>query len=235
MSKHMKRLAMPRTWSVPKKSNVWVTRQNPGPHPIEASIPLLIAIRDELKYCDSAREAKHIIATKDIIVDGKPVRDPKRPLGIMDVVRMPKMKEQFRVLPDEHGKLKMVSITPEEAKWKLVRIENKTKVRLGRTQLNCHDGRNILVRKGEYKTHDVLKIALPNQKVLARYPFTKGNMALVTGGKHAGKISAIDEYVITRSSMPNTVKFDSFSTIVDNVFIIGTETPAITIHEVKAI
>ena len=138
MSKHMKRLASPRTWSIPKKGNVWVTRQNAGPHPIQSSIPLLIAIRDELKYCDTAREAKRIIAQKEIIVDGKPVRDPKRPLGIMDVVRIPKVKEQFRVLPDEHGRIKLVPISPEEAKWKLVRIENKTKVRLGRTQLTVN-------------------------------------------------------------------------------------------------
>jgi ribosomal protein S4E len=49
---------------------------------------------------------------------------------------------------------------------------------------------------------------------------------------HAGEIGVIEEYVITRSSAPNLVRMkDGMLTIRDNVFVIGTKAPEITLPE----
>lgn len=236
MSKHMKRLASPRVWSIPKKSRIWAVKQSPGPHPIESSVPLLIMVRDMLGYCDTAREGRRIIGDRNILIDGRIVTDYKMPVGFMDVLTIPKAKENFRALLDTRGKIRPIRISKERAKWKLVRIENITTIKGGKTQLNLHDGRNILVDKKGYKTGDVLKIELPSQKILNSYALEKGNMAIIIGGRHSGQIGTIENYKIVRGPKPNVVEFkEGFSTIRDHVFVVGMKSPEITVPEVSIV
>ena len=234
MSKHMKRLAVPRSWSVPKKEKKWATKPRAGPHPTERSLPLLMVVRDQLGYADTNREAKRIIGAAEVHVDGKPTRDHKRPVGFMDVVSFPKINENYRMLFDKKGKLRLVKIDKAHAKWKLARIENKSTVKGGKLQLNLHDGKNILVEKNEYKTGDVLKLSLPSQDIMASYELGRGNIAMVIGGKHSGEVSIITEYTVTQTSQDNPVEFkDGFSTGKSHVFVIGKKTPEIKLPEEK--
>ena len=117
-------------------------------------------VRDLLGYCDTAAEARRIIGSRDILIDGKVVTDYKRPVGFMDVITIPKTKENYRVVLDSMGYLRLVQITKDKAKWKLVRIEDKTTVKKGKTQLNLHDGRNILLKKGKVIWELIAKPAL---------------------------------------------------------------------------
>jgi small subunit ribosomal protein S4e len=233
MSKHLKRIASPRKWPIPRKTSVWVVKPSPGPHSIEHGIPLLIGIRDFLKLASNALEARRIIGNGDVMVDGKITRQYKRPLGIMDVVSIPGLKLHYRVLLDSKGKLRFVKITKDEAKWKLVRIENKTTVSGGQAQLNLHDGRNILLKKDKYKTGDVLKISVPDLKVLTHYAFEAGNMVMLIGGKHVGEIAPITNYEEIKSPKPNIVYFEGFSTIKRHVFMVGHDKPEITVLDVS--
>jgi len=235
-SKRMKRLASPRVWTIGKKEHYWATRVNPGPHPVERSVPLLQVVRDMLNYCDTAREGRRILAQRDIFVDGKVATDAKHPVGLMDVLSIPKTKESFRVLLDRKGKLQAVRITPAEAKWKLCRIEDKTTVRGGKVQLNMHDGRNVLLPKDKYKTGDVLKIGVPGQKIIDSYTLAENNLAMIIGGRHAGEISLVERVEKVRRPSPNMIHLqDGFLTTKDNVFIVGTKSPEIALPEASAI
>ena len=60
-SNHLKRLAMPRSWPLPRKTTIWVTRPLPGAHGLERCMPLTIVIRDVLGYARSAREVRRIL------------------------------------------------------------------------------------------------------------------------------------------------------------------------------
>lgn len=229
---HLKRITVPKTWPVERKTKKWSIRPSLGPHPLERSVPLLLVVRDYLKYADTARGAKKIISSREIMVDGSVRRDPKFPCGLMDVISIPKVKENYRVLVDSRGIIRVMPISPEEAKWKLCRVEKKTIIKGGKTQLNLHDGRNIVV-EGKYKTGDVLKISVPDQKILDVLPFDKGSMAMITNGKHAGEIAEIEDTEITRSSRPNVVKLKGFSTIKPYVFPVGKDKPLIKLPEVN--
>ena len=232
MSKHLKRLAAPVTWRVPRKTAHWITRPSPGPHPARESIPLTIVLRDMLHHCDTGQEARQLIGSRNILVDGRVVTDPKFPVGLMDVVSIPKTKEHFRVLKDRRGRLVLTRIAPEEAGWKLVRIDNKVVVRGGRVQLNLHDGRNILVDSHEHRTGDVLKIQLPDQKVLSALKQSAGSLALLTGGSHVGEIATISGFEEKKNPMPNLVRFkEGFSTIKPYVFVIGVTVPEIKVPQ----
>ena len=235
MSKHLKRLASPRTWAIPRKTNTWITKPLPGPHSLDRGIPLLLGLRDFLKLSNNSSEARRIIGNGDVLVDGKITRQYKRPLGLMDVLSIPKLNLYFRVLLDLKGKLRFIKISKNEAKWKLVRIENKTTVAKGQTQLNLHDGRNILLKKDKYKTGDVLKVMVPDQKILSHYPFDANTIAMLIGGKHVGEFVTIRKYEEIKSPKPNIVYFEDFSTIKDYVFIVGHEKPEITAPNIKVI
>ncbi len=233
MTRRIKRLAAPGSWRIARKVRKWTISPTPGPHSVEESIPLMMAVRDFMGLANTSREVRKIIGERKIMVDGRTVTNYRYPLGIMDVVSIPSIKKHYRVLKDPLGKIGVYEIPETKAKWKLVRIMNKTIVRGGFTQLNLHDGRNIIVQR-HYNTKDVLKIELPSQKIIAHYPFEEGKICMITGGRHAGKVVTIDRHEVVRASSPNIVYFkEGMSTIEDYVFVIGDRLPEIVVPEVK--
>jgi len=236
MTKDMKRLTAPRSWPVPRKTHYWIAKPSPGPHGTEESMPVVVVLRDLLQLADTAKEAKHILNNQDVLVDGRVVSDYEFPVGLMDVVSIPKINQHYRMLLDRKGKFRLVKLTEGNQGWKLCRIEGKATVPGGKTQLNLHDGRNILVAKDSYKAGDVLKIELPGQKILDTYKLTKGNTALIIGGSNVGELEVIEDYVVKRATAPNLVKFkDGKLTVKNNVFVVGTKAPEIELPEASAL
>jgi len=236
MSKHMKRLAAPRVLRIHRKERKLTIRAAPGPHPLELAIPLGLIVRDYLHLCDTYKEARKIVSNRDILVDGIKRKNFKFPCGLMDVISIPKMHMNIRILFDRNGKLTLVPISENDAEWKLCRIQNKTIVKGKKVQLNLHDGKNKLVEKDEYKTGDVLKISFKENKIDEVYRFDKGTVSMIIGGTHIGEIASIDEIQIVASSKPNLAKMKGekeFSTIAEHVFPIGKTKPAIELPEVK--
>lgn len=231
--KHLKRFKSPKHWPIHPKEDKWTVKPSAGPHAIESSLPLMIVIRDILGIADNSREAKRIINNGDVLVDGRARKDYKFPVGFMDVVQIPKNEGVYRVLPDEKGRLILHQIKQENVEFKLCKIENKTTLKNGKTQLNLHDGRNAIT-DDQLNAGDVIKLKVPEQEVIESIKFEEGTIGLVTGGKHTGEIGKIKEINITKSSMPNTVVMEtenkkSFLTLKDYVFVIGKDEPVISL------
>ncbi len=236
MKKHMKRLPAPRSWAIARKTEFWVSRPSPGPHAVDRCVPLGLILRDLLRVCDTAREARHILNLRRVLIDGRPVTDPKFPVGLMDVVSLEDMKAHYRMLVDRRGRMTLQTVEAPEAKWKLCRIENKTTVRGGKTQLNLHDGRNLLLAKDAHKTGTTLKLGVPDQKVLGHFDLADGATALITGGKHVGELAHILAVQKTRNPRANVVSFkEGFSTDIDKVFVVGKEASEVKVPEVSAL
>jgi small subunit ribosomal protein S4e len=234
MKKHMKRMTAPRSWAVTRKTSHWITKPRPGPHGREESISLLSVVRDLLKVCDNSREARFIIGGRQLQIDGKVVTDYKFPVGLMDVITIKKTKQSYRMLIDYKGRFQLIPIEENESAWKLARIDGKTVVRGGKVQLSLHDGRSILLPKDQYKTGDVLKIELPTQKIMKAMKLDKGHVALLVGGSHPGTLQTVESYQIKRGSASNIVTFkEGFSTVKENVFVVGEKLPEIKLLEAK--
>ncbi|MGN0137668.1 MAG: 30S ribosomal protein S4e [Candidatus Methanomethylophilaceae archaeon] len=232
MSDHMKRLAAPRTWPLKRKVSVWVTKQSAGAHSIEDSMSAVTVLRDMVGACDTAREAKRIIGNREMFVDGKAVKNPKAPVGFMDVISIPKMNLNYRMLITDKGKLALVPIDADEAAWEICKIMDKTVVKGGKIQLNLSGGRNILLDKNDYKCGDSLKIAFEGQAIMDHYALAAGNTVLIKEGAHSGSIKTVKEVEVVRGSAPNLVIFtDGTQTVVDNCFVIGAEKSAVTLPE----
>lgn len=235
MSKHLKRLAVPRQWSIPRKVSHWAPKPSPGPHGTEESVPLVLLLRDYLRVCDTAREARFILGAREVQVDQKVATDPKRGVGLMDVLTLPKLDIAWRMLIDRRGRLALAEMNKANAGWKLCRIEDKTIVAGGATQLNLHDGRNLVVKEAPYKTGDVVKIRVPEQKVMEHFPLAEGAHVLVTGGTHVGENARITRIEVTRDPRANLVHLadgeQEFSTIKPYVFVVGKEKPEIKLPD----
>jgi small subunit ribosomal protein S4e len=234
--KHMKRMTAPRSWAVARKTSYWVSKPSPGPHGKLESVPLLSVVRDMLKLCDNSREARFIIGSRMLSVDGKVVTDYKFPVGLMDVVTIKKTEQGYRMLLDYKGRFQLLPIEANEMGWKLARVDDKTVIRGGKVQLALHDGRSIVLPKDQYKTGDVLKIDLPSQKIQKSFKLDKGSVALLIGGSHPGTLQTIESYQVRRGSAPNIVSFkEGFTTVKENVFVVGDKTPEIKLLEAKAV
>jgi len=242
MSRHIKRLAAPRTWKIKRKESKFVVKPRPGPHSIEESLPLLIIVRDLLGYAKNAREAKKVIKEGKILVDGRVRRDHKFPVGLMDIIEIPSANDYRIVIFDKRGKLVLEKIGKKNAKYKLCKIKDKSFVKGGDLQLHLHDGRNLLIRVKDpcspredvYKTKDTIVLNLENNKIKAHFKYDVGSLAYITGGSHVGEVAKIKEIKITRSSMPNVVTLENeeeFETIEDYIFVIGEKEPYLPVFK----
>lgn len=241
-SRHLKALAAPAFWPILRKEYKWVVKPSPGPHPISRSLPLLIIVRDVLKLAKTGREARRLIAEGHFKVDGRVRRDYKYPVGIMDVIEIPSIDKRYRVIPVPTKVLGLVEISAEEAGFKLCRIENKTTVKGGHIQLNLHDGRNVLIRVSDprnpaedvYETLGVLKISIPEQRILDYVPLKEGVLAIVTGGRNVGRVGKVLEIHRGMRRYRSIVTLEDssgnrFQTSLDYIFPIGLEKPLITL------
>jgi small subunit ribosomal protein S4e len=193
MSKgYLKRYVAPKSWTLLRKTETFVVRPNPGAHPLKLGMPIALLLR-QLGYAKTAREIKKILNIKEILVDKRRVKEHKFPVGFMDVLSIPSTKENFRILLDAKGKLKLSPIKDEsEAGLKLCRITGKRIIKKGKIQLNMSGNRNLLVEKNEYKPGDSIMIELPSQKIAQHIKLENGSMVLITGGTHIGSKGVIE-------------------------------------------
>ena len=229
----LKRLRVPAFWRIPKKMSKWVVHPSPGPHKKFECIPLLILIRDILKLAETGKEAKKIIKSGAILVDGRVRKDHRYPVGLMDVVEIPKLKKYYRIVPGKKGYLKIIEIDEKEGKMKLLKIVNKTLVKGGRIQLNFHDGKNILIDEDVFKTGDSVLVSLPDLKILQHIKMKEGCLVLITKGKNAGKLGKLKEIKIVRGIEPNKticeIEGKDEVVLLRNVFVVGEKEPVITV------
>ena len=236
--KHLKRYKAPKSWPIHPKEDTWTVKPAPGTHAIEDSLPLLVIIRDILGLADNSREAKRLINTGNVLIDGRAKKDYKFPVGFMDILSIPKTGENYRILLDTKGRLTLHPISAEDAEYKLAKIVNKSTVKGGKTQLNLHDSKNVIVEEDEYSGYDVVCLSVPEQEIKENFTFEEGVVVLVTGGKHTGELGKIQEVIVDQSSKANTVIIekankDTFLTLKDYAFVIGKDEPAIDLLEVN--
>jgi small subunit ribosomal protein S4e len=234
MTFRLKRRAAPRSWTVPRKGSKWLKRPAPGPHAQEQSIPLLLVLRDVRKVVASAREARILLRSGAVKVDGKVADDLSRGLGLMDTLSFAApLDAHFRMVRNHRGKLTLVTIPSTEAAVKIGRVRFKHAVRGGRVEVTLHDGRNFLVpATTPYRVGDSVKISLPEQKVVGHLPLAPGSLAYVAGGSHVGELARVDKVEVRNSSQPNLVHFkEGFSTIKEYVFVVGQNVPEVTLSE----
>jgi small subunit ribosomal protein S4e len=245
----LKRKPAPRFWPIHRKEFQWAVKPSPGPHSLEKCLPLSLILRDVLGAAETRKEAKKIISQGKVYVDGKVRRKDKFPIGLMDVISIPDVNGFYRVMPSHKG-LFLNPISKDEASFTLFRVEGRTIVKNGASQIALHDGSNMLVKvedpespqKAVYETFDTLKLGLPEKQVLDQLKTKRGNLAIITGGKNIGKQGRIVEIEKTEAKKRRNAlvviedeKGNRYQTILDFVFLIGGAKSLISLLEAASI
>jgi small subunit ribosomal protein S4e len=247
--KGLKRKPAPRFWPIHRKELFWVVKPSPGPHSLENCLPLAVVLRDVLGLAKTRKEAKTIVSKGKVHVDHEVRREDNFPVGLMDVVSMPDMERNFRVIPSSKG-LTLYPIKKKESNFKLCRIENKTVVKEGNVQLNLHDGTNIQLEVADsenppedtYKPLDTAKINLPEREIVSKIEMKEENFAIIIGGKNIGKHGKIIEIQGTEGRKLRKALVtiedktgDRYQTILNLVFAIGEAKPLISLPEATTV
>ncbi len=224
MSNHQKRLSVPKSWPVERKTDTFTVKAGAGPHG-EDGVPLLILLRDVLEYVDSRKEARYALSEDGVLVNGVAVNDEERPIGMFDIVAFPTREEYFRVFPDEGGRLSLTPIDEDAAASRLGKVEAKRKVPGGDTQLSLHDGTNVVVdEESEYNTKDSIVVDNEDKEIVAHFPYEEGALVTAVRGNHAGKVGTIDGIDVTLGSGSNVVHVETdeetFETVEEYVVVI---------------
>lgn len=230
--KHMKRMAAPSSWMLDKLSGVWAPKPSAGPHKQRECLPLMILLRNRLKYALNWTEAKMILVQRLVKVDGKVRTDHTYPAGLMDVVQIEKTKENFRLLYDTKGRFVLHKISPEEAKYKLLRVKDIAKGPKGVTHCVTHDGRTVRFPHPEVRANDTIKFNLETQTIdeetaacSNHLKFEHGNLCMIIGGNNIGRVGILQHRERHIGSVEIVHLADKlghkFATRLQNVMVIG--------------
>ncbi|VIO88209.1 40S ribosomal protein S4, putative [Brugia malayi] len=229
--RHLKRLAAPKHWMLDKLGGVFAPRPRCGPHKLRESLPLILFLRNRLKYALTYNEARMICKQRLIKVDGKVRTDMRFPAGFMDVIRIEKTNETFRLLYDAKGRYATHRITEQEGNIKLCKIVKKCVGPKGVPFIVTHDARTIRYPDPHVKVNDTIVVDIATGKMSDYVKFDQGNLCMVTGGRNMGRVGIVGH----REKHPGS--FDivhikdaadhSFATRLNNVFIIGKGTKSI--------
>ncbi|RKP02194.1 hypothetical protein CXG81DRAFT_25133 [Caulochytrium protostelioides] len=187
----MKRLTAPKHWMLSKLAGTWAPRPSSGPHKKRECLPLIIFLRNRLKYAMNAKEVQSILMQRLVAVDGKVRTDSTYPAGFMDVVSIEKTGEHFRLIFDTKGRYAIHRISAEEAQYKLLKITAVARGAQGIPYATTHDGRTIRYPDPLIKVNDTVKFELATGAVTEIVKFAPGALAYTTGGRNKGRVGHI--------------------------------------------
>lgn len=201
-SRHFVRMRAAKELGVIERKRVkWLLSSAPGPHKKGESISAGVLLRDVLGRAQSMREAKKILASGNLVVDGKRISDIAFPIGLMDIVSEPADKKAYRMSLDG-ARLSPMEIKGEKAGRKYLKVTGKHTVALGKTCVTFHDGRNLLADK-HIMTGDTCVLTVPGNKLLAHIKLAPGASCIVVKGKHRGETAKLEK-LIERSGSHDT-------------------------------
>ena len=189
--KHLKRMSAPKHWMLGKLDGIWAPRPSSGPHKLRECLPLIIILRNRLKYALTKAEVTMICMEKLCKVDGKVRVDPNFPAGFMDVIEFTKGSDAFRLLYDTKGRFVLHRVNKEETKYKLCRVIRQELTQRGIPYIATNDGRTLRYPDPLIKVNDTVKIDLETGKVVDYIKFENGNLVMVTKGRNAGRVGIL--------------------------------------------
>jgi len=238
--KHLKRIAAPKHWMLDKLTGKFAPRPSTGPHKLRECIPIMLLLRNRLKYSTNYAESKVIMKSRNIKVDSKVRTDLRYPTGFQDVISIDKTDEHFRLLHDTKGRFVMHRITSQEASYKLCRVKALSTGVKGIPYVVTHDGRTIRFPDPLIKPNDTVKVDLATNKIVEFAKFEVGNVVAITGGHNVGRVGTI-QHTEKHPGSHNIVHVKdktgaAWATRQSNVFVLGTgKQPAISLPRNKGI
>merc|ERR1712225_147722 len=229
--KHLKRLNAPKHWMLDKMGGTWAPRPSTGPHKLRECLPLVLILRNRLKYALTKKEVQQILMQRLIKVDGKVRTDANYPCGFMDVISIEKSDEHFRLMYDSKGRFVLHRLNnkafSKENSYKLCRIQAVRIAAKGVPCITTHDGRTIRYPDPLAKNNDIVKVDLATGKVTDVIKMETGATCQITKGQNQGRVGVITHREKHTGSFEIVHVKDArgrqFSTRISNIFVISSK------------
>jgi len=222
---HLKRLNAPHHWMLSKLGGTFAPRPTHGPHSLKECLPLILIIRNRLHYALNGKEVTMIVKNRQIKIDGKIRTDTRFPVGFMDVLTIPKTKENFRLMYNTNRRFCLVPLDAEQAKFKLCKVKKSVVGTNGIPFIVTHDGRTFRYPHPEIKVNDTVKLNLETGKIEDFIKYEVGNTAMMVGGHSMGRVGVIVKREVHPGSFEivhiKDAQGKTFTTRKNNVFVIG--------------
>lgn len=232
--KRLKRQLAPRFWQVNRKSARFILNTMPGPHTRKFSYPIGVVLRDLLHVCSNIREVKRSLNKGLISVDGKMIRHPNFPIGLMDTLEIKPSNQSYRFVPSNGIPLYPIKINSNEKNLKLEKIKSKVSSKENLYQYCLHDGRTFL-SKESYNVNDTCLIDLPKFGIKNHVQLKDGCTVIVTRGENAGNIGKVEEIKTGSFSLPKRVLVSmgekTVELPIDIVMAIGVDSSLIQVNK----
>jgi small subunit ribosomal protein S4e len=223
-----------------KMGGVFAPRPTAGPHKMRECLPLMLVLRNRLKYALTGREVNAICMQRLIKVDSKIRTEKNYPTGFMDVIDIEKTDEHFRVVYDTKGRFIMHRITKEEASYKLCKVTKLQVGSKGVPNVVTHDGRTIRYPDPLVRVLDTIVVDVATNKIKDFIKFDLGNLVMVTGGRNMGRVGTVVHREKHKGNFDichvRDAAGNDFATRMGNVFVIGKgNKPMISLPKAKGI
>merc|ERR1712042_239244 len=206
-------------------SGNFAPRPSPGPHKLRECLPLMIFLRNRLKYALTYSECKKILNQRLIKVDGAVRTDNTYPAGFMDVITIEKTGEFFRLLYDVKGRFVCHRISGDESAYKLGKVKRVAAAKNSIPYLVTHDARTIRYPDPSIKVNDTVVIDIKSGKITDFIKFDTGNTVMVTGGRNTVRVGIITHRERHASSYDivhiKDAAGNQFATRLSNIFLVG--------------
>ncbi|KAB2596338.1 40S ribosomal protein S4-3, partial [Pyrus ussuriensis x Pyrus communis] len=257
LKKHLKRLNAPKHWMLDKLGGAFAPKPSSGPHKSRECLPLVIILRNRLKYALTYREVISILMQRHVLVDGKVRTDKTYPSGFMGMFilsfiarlmlfQSPKqMRISVSFMTQRVGSVSTQSGTKRQRtgfslQFKLCKVRSVQFGQKGIPYINTYDGRTIRYPDPLIKANDTIKLDLEANKITDFIKFDVGNVVMVTGGRNRGRVGVIKNREKHKGSFETIHVQDAtgheFATRLGNVFTIGKGTkPWVSLPKGKGI
>ncbi|CAA2972288.1 40S ribosomal S4-like [Olea europaea subsp. europaea] len=218
LKKHLKRLNAPKHWMLDKLGGAFAPKPSSGPHKSRECLPLILIMRNRLKYALTYREIRRILLVS----------------WMLCLFQKPTRISVCSMIP------RVDSVRDEEAKFKLCKVRSVQFGKKGIPYLNTYDGRTIRYPDPLIKANDTIKLDLEANKIVDFIKFDVGNVVMVTGGRNRGRVGVIKNREKHKGSFETIHIQDAlgheFATRLGNVFTIGKGTkPWVSLPKGKGI
>jgi len=156
---------------------------------IDNSVPVVIAVRDMLNLAKTANEVKKIIQQKILKINGRPVKDYRESILLFNIFEAGKTYE-LSILPTK----KFFFKETKNRDSRLCKVVSKRLIKKGLTQLNLHDGSNVIT-KDKISVGDSVYLDFQG-KIKKHMSIAKDKEAFIFSGRYAGqqvKITDLDD------------------------------------------
>lgn len=150
-------------------------------------------LRDKLKLALNSTEVDTILHRRQglIHIDKKIRRNPKFPLGLMDVLDIPKLSASYRVLYNAKGRFVFVKLKKKEAQFKLCRVQKKATGPNKVCYFVTHDGRTLRYINPDVEMNDTLKLNLETNEVEGIFKMKVDNVVYAMNGNNRGRVGVV--------------------------------------------